>query len=192
MIPTVRLLVIFLLLTMLAPALASDQAASVKEPHSVAAERKAEKKRGATGDHKAGGTIDIHIQKSRQKKSAAEVRTEPHDSEIDLDRPPDVFDSPEAKSADHIPKPLPSDEVRPPAQKPSPRKKTKIEHAWEQYNNRRYQTAADMFADAIKLNPDQAGLWREVYHIQRTETVTPNFYDESVEPVQRKTFTIEL
>ena len=132
-----RLLVIFLVLTMLGPAApASTLAASAKEPHSSASVWSGEKKSSAGEDHDAGGTIESHQQKSIQRKSSEKVRTETHDSEIRLDLPPDVFESPEAKAADQIPKPLPSDEVRrAPTPKAAPRVKSKMERAWALYNS---------------------------------------------------------
>jgi tetratricopeptide (TPR) repeat protein len=77
-----------------------------------------------------------------------------------VDPPPDIFDSPEAKAADHIPKPLPSDEVRtaPGPKKPAgperqPAAKTDLERAWELYNRSRYPEAAEFFRKAVRSNP---------------------------------------
>jgi thioredoxin-like negative regulator of GroEL len=111
-----------------------------------------------SADDRAGAeTSQSHRQKSSQQPSSERIETAPHDSRVVREPPSDVFESPEAKSADHIPKPLPSDEVsvkQTPLKAASP--KSDLELAWQRYNQGRYEAAAKLFDAVIDKDRRQA------------------------------------
>ena len=160
--PILRLLILPLALTLLSQTGAAGQGApSEKSPAAEAdAARFGGQRRQGGRDASEGSR---HRQKIIQRRSSEKVRTGTHDSEIQADPPPDVFESPEAKSADHIPEPLPSDEVQavqpqkpPPAAAPARRGPGKMEQAWKLYNRGRYAPAAELFAEVVSSAPRQA------------------------------------
>ena len=161
MIPLKRLIVVLLTLVFLLPSQGhAGQPGPKRESHSAEAGQVGEKKNSARSIHEAESQRKRHRQESVQRKSGGQVRTSTHESSVTTEAPPDPFDSDEAKAADKIPVPLPSDEpgaAAPPkkAQPPvtTPKKKSDLEQAWTQYNRKRYRAAAVLFEKALKSQP---------------------------------------
>ena len=164
MAPFIRMMAILLMPVFLWPAQGrADQTGPEREPHAVETGQVREKKKSDQDIHEAESSIKRHRQKNYQRKTSEQVRTGTHDSTVKVDEPQDIFESDEARAADHIPEPLPSDEVRPtrvqkkaPGPAPPPRKKSELERAWIKYNRRQYSAAAELFGNAVKTNPGKA------------------------------------
>jgi len=151
-------LVLIAALSLIVPLQAIPAAAGpAAKPHAAAAGQGTQAESIAIDGHESGGSRQPHSQRSSRRPSSEKVETSPHDSRNVVEPPPDVFESPEAKAAKHIPEPLPSDEVR--VKRPSLKaasRKSDLELAWQAYNRGDYAAAAERFAAVIVKDPRNA------------------------------------
>ena len=164
MIPLMRLTVILISLAFFWPTQGSyGQSNLRRKPHSAEDGQVREKKGSDKETHEAESSIKHHRQQSYQRKSSEQVHTHSHESEVKTDPPLDIFESEGAKAADHIPKPLPTDELgsaeatkKPKKTVDAARKKSDLERAWIQFNRKQYGAAAELFERVVNSQPRRA------------------------------------